>query len=569
MLVAAVLPINKRNDTNRVDKYQRGSRGRALPGGPTSGDCSSACMVLRILPTRMESAPGIDGPLCCPSCGKPLLTAPDASVEPFDCPHCGKHVLPTATGASSSPPQGDPSEADLGVSADEIDAGWLDAPSKAPAPTADSDSPKPPPEQSFSADETLIGVPAPRVGHGSRPPSKRPPRPAVVVPPVGPVSDTDTSPYLARFTAPQASKDLPEPAEGGAVEASAAPADGAPISSPVGRVAPSVADRWDLRLFGHRARLAFTAGMGVAICGTLWLKGYVWLLPLYGLFLYLLLMSWLSTLRDDQGEISASITRRRLLGAAVEAVGLELVPSALARPLAEQVRVAAGFFGRFGLLLLLAAPALSAKGWSSGRWPWIVGWSSLAVSALLRTMHARHCRRSTEADELRSLSASFEVPDGGIPVLDVFALVPEQRGDDPGMHRFISVMKSWKPGPQLDRLALVLSLQSHLRRSLSTSRIELGTPVATGSGRAARADLTIARTAVIMLAPDPEQTDFEAWLERVAALAGAWARGPVVVLVAESRLDVQSSPVVNALAKLPTHDRRQLLCVAAGRRLAE
>ena len=67
MLVAAVLPINKRNDTNRVDKYQRGSRGRALPGGPTSGDCSSACMVLRILPTRMESAPGIDGPLCCPS----------------------------------------------------------------------------------------------------------------------------------------------------------------------------------------------------------------------------------------------------------------------------------------------------------------------------------------------------------------------------------------------------------------------------------------------------------------------------------------------------------------------
>jgi len=454
------------------------------------------------------------------------------------------------------------------VSADEIDAGWLDAPSKAPAPTTDSDSPKPPPEQSFSADETLIGVPAPRVGHGSRPSSKRPPRSAVVVPPVGPVSDTDTSPYLARFTAPLAKDGASE----GAENQSEAAIESELQDSGSGSAHPAVegvSDRWDLLLFGHRARLAFTAGMGVAICGTLWLRGYVWLLPLYGLLLYLLLMSWLSTLRDDRGVISASITRRRLLGAAVEAVGLELVPSALARPLAEQVRVAAGFFGRFGLLLLLAAPALSAVGWSSGRWPWIVGWSSLAVSALLRTMHARHCRRSTEAEELRSLSASFEVPDSGIPVLDVFALVPEQRGDDPGMHRFISVMKSWKPGPQLDRLALVLSLQSHLRRSLSTSRIELGTPVATGSGRVARADLTIARTAAIMLAPDPEQSDFEVWLERVAALASAWVQGPVVVLVAESRLDVQSSPVVNELAKLPTHDHRQLMCVAAGRRLAE
>ncbi|MEO7032863.1 MAG: hypothetical protein ABI548_03445 [Polyangiaceae bacterium] len=323
------------------------------------------------------------------------------------------------------------------------------------------------------------------------------------------------------------------------------------------------------------------AGLGFAVWFAREYVGgidYVLTLLAYTSLLYLLLLAKFWWVRDPDGDWtwSAFSTRARV---AITDVA-QTIFDAQERSWAGVLDELRAFLLALGTgLVVLGAPvaaivgaALSFLGLEQERANFtefvntmsVAGTAMIAV-ALLTWFLKKAQRRAPQADSFKRAAVALrDIRD--LPfVIDTFD--PDGNGAPAELQVLLHHIARWKPRHQDSEAAYEASLKRFLQRELPGAKVERQQSLQTSDGRmVGKVDLVVDDVLAIELKRLLRSSEADRAVGQIWKYAEAWTRGPVMLLLCETRAGFAQAGFIDRIGEL--RDRgRPLFVVAAGRRL--
>lgn len=321
-------------------------------------------------------------------------------------------------------------------------------------------------------------------------------------------------------------------------------------------------DGLDAWLYGKRAAVVFLGALvTVAVSAA-----EAWISPrtplftalftyLFAVFLTLLLVARLGALRDDDGNWSLALVRRRIAEATADAGDLLSSLGALPGALRwKSVGKAAWFLGLLVLalrnvvvLLLLTAEELLASALPSGQEVdrvlllggigalgigtlcWLIGWGKLRGQPGARLRHGDQGERERLCAAVASLPPIIDCANTG-QVLDL-----AHRAGHPVLEQLLRALSEWRPRRFDFEDQYQGSLYRLLRRKMPDANPQRERPVGSRATRnAGRADLVVSEAVLIEMKRRLTTATAQRALGQVQMYVDAWNQGPVILLLCDA-----------------------------------
>ena len=174
-------------------------------------------------------------------------------------------------------------------------------------------------------------------------------------------------------------------------------------------------------------------------------------------------------------------------------------------------------------------------------------------------------RRAPQADSFKQAAVALRDIRNLPFVIDTFD--PDGNGAPVELQVLLHHIARWKPRHQDSEAAYEASLKRFLQRELPGAKVERQQSLQTSDGRmVGKVDLVVDDVLAIELKRLLRSSEADRAVGQVWKYAEAWTRGPVMLLLCETRAGFARAGFIDRIGEL--RDRgRPLFVVAAGRRL--
>ena len=347
-----------------------------------------------------------------------------------------------------------------------------------------------------------------------------------------------------------------------------------------------------------RGKQLLVVGVGGAIVfgvGKLRMPVYVWLLPSYVFVLYLMLIGWLWSLQDEEGSWTLRHLGHRLKQMGNYALGREggirddqnsLPDEPEDTKVSLWGKIKDWLAGRrplsfaIGIVILVLLPPFELITGSSNsllNWLAIIG-GGFALLPMVSWALSWGRRHSNKAKDLflsiqvdRSIPFQGLLASPGLPAgaFNVFQLDKSdiEAIENKGLSDLLKAFKAWRPHYHDNERGYQLALERFLRRRFRDSKVEREVPIgARHADLNGRLDLVLADCVAVELKKQMGEAEADRAIGQMRKYSSAWSKGPMVLLVTESRGNAAEARAAREITSTRTGEGHPVLFVAAGHR---
>jgi len=301
----------------------------------------------------------------------------------------------------------------------------------------------------------------------------------------------------------------------------------------------------------------------------------------YSALLYLLVLARLWWVRDADGNWSWVVLRQRLAAASGE--GLGALFAAQDRSWASVLEGLRGFLLACGIGLVVLVPplaqlareVLSAFGLGVtaadiASMAESLGFSgaALVMLAIISWLLQKSQRRTKETESFKQAAAALRTARDLPFVLDLFNGPSKGLNVPAELQVLMDTLARWRPRTLDSEAAYEASLKRFLQKALPGAKVVRQQPLETAEGRpVGRLDIVVDDVLAVELKRLLRSTEADRAIGQVWKYAEAWTRGPILLLLCETRASFADAPFLTRIQGLRERGH-PLFVVAAGRRIA-
>ena len=304
---------------------------------------------------------------------------------------------------------------------------------------------------------------------------------------------------------------------------------------------------------------------------------YVPLLLCYSAFVYLLLLARLWWVRDDDGSWNWPAFRRRFLSAVANVRRSFLAAEFSWENLLSELAQALSATG-FGILvlgtpieallsMLAGATGSTARASTSLTTPQMIGFGTVAAGAFSWLLSRRRKSAATRSFEIgaQQLAVRTDLP----LVIDLFDAAVTRMPLPQEIHRVLDTLAAWKPRAMDWEEDYEASLKRFLVKRLPGVKVDRQRQIDPAQGkRGGIVDVVVDDILAIEIKKELRTSgESDRAVAQVWKYAEVWKRGPLFVLLCETRPGFAHSPIIRRIGELRGKGC-PILVIAAGRRMS-